>query len=198
MNGAVFTQRWRQPLRQVLWGLGLWACVFGLALEGVGCAKAQVDLAGAQSPGDESTMALVAIAVDFHKKADLALAEGRREDARMEMEELLGVCERYQVRTVEGWDVKFDAATRLARLHLEDNNLPAAEVAAQRGLAGADEAPPTLFHGYLLQTLADVKEKQDDPRGSVENHTRAIQVFKGVLDAQRGGLPPRQSDGGTP
>lgn len=199
MNGANCTRRRSSPLRWALFGLWLWASVAGSTLAVVGCAKAQTDMASQHAEGDASTMALVALAVDFHKKADLALADGRRDDARREMSELLGVCERYDVRTVEGWDVRFDAATRLARLHIEDGDLTAAEAAAQRGLTDADEAPPTLFHGYLLQTLADIKEKQDDPRAAVEHHSRAIQVFKGVLDAQRGGLPPRpQPDGGTP
>lgn len=164
---------------------------------GAGACTQQADTLAAPPRGDEATLALVALAVDFHKKADLALAAGRPQDARAELGALLDLCDRYNVRTPEGLDVRFDAATRLARLHMEADQLPEAEAAARRGLDGAEDAPPTLFRGYLLQTLADLRERQGDPRGAVDLHTQAIEVFKGVLESGRGGLSPRK-EGTTP
>lgn len=181
----------RRTWRARMSGL-LGALVLGLAL-GVafgGCAGTSED--AVYPRGDEATLALVGLAVDHHRKADLALAGGDRQAAREEMEALLATCDRYRVGTVEGLDVRYDAAARLARLHLEDDDPASAESAARRGLEGTAGAPPTLFRGYLIQVLADIRERQGDPRGAVELHSEAIEVFRGVLEAQRGGLPPRE------
>ena len=173
--------------------------LIALALVGGGLGCTGTGGSSSQRPpaGDASTLALVALAVDYHKKADLALASGTRGEAKEELEALLVVCERYEIGSVEAWDVRFDAATRLALLHAEDAELDKAEIAANRGLPRSSDAPNTLFRGYLLQTLADIKEKKGDARGAVELHAEAIEVFKGVLESERGGLPPRP-EGGTP
>ncbi|MBH25481.1 MAG: hypothetical protein CMH57_13740 [Myxococcales bacterium] len=138
-----------------------------------------------ESPGysdQERTAALMSMSVGFHKRADLALAEGKRDEAKAEIARLLEHCVEYNVRTPDGYDVLFDAATRLSRMHVEDNELAEAEKAAQRALARGEGAPPSLFLGYLHQALADVLEKKGDARGAVDQHGAAITIFKAILD----------------
>ena len=131
---------------------------------------------------DERTAALVSLAAAHHKRADLALAEGARADAKAEMVALFGVAQKARLTTAEAWDVRFDASGRLARLHLEDGEVADAEAAVVRGLEGAQAAPATLVHGHLHQIYGDVLEKKGDARGAVAQHGRAIELFKVILD----------------
>ena len=135
-------------------------------------------------PQDERTTALVSLAAGHHKRADIALQEGKRQVAKEEMGFLLSTAQKSGVTTPGGYDVRFDAAGRLARLHLEDEEVPQAEAAALRGLEGAERAPATLFHGHLHQILADVLEKKGDLRGAVEHHGQAIELFKTILETR--------------
>ncbi len=131
---------------------------------------------------DERTEALVSLAAAHHKRADLALAQGVRADAKTEMTTLIGAARKAGLTTAEAWDVRFDASGRLARLHLEDEELSEAEAAVVQGLDGADAAPATLVHGHLYQIYGDVLEKKGDARGAVAQHGKAIEVFKVILN----------------
>jgi len=143
-----------------------------------------------QAPGlgdnrdDQRTPALVAMSVEHHKLADIALGQGDRAGAMGQMSALLDQAEQHRVRTTQGYDVTFDAATRLSRMHLEDGDLAAAETAARRGLEGEAEAPATLFRGYLHQVLGDILEKRGDLKGAVDEHGEAIEIFKAILEAK--------------
>jgi hypothetical protein len=131
---------------------------------------------------DERTEALVSLSAAHHKRADLALAQGVRADAKSEMTDLISVARKAGLNTAEAWDVRFDASGRLARLHLEDNELAQAETAVVEGLEGSEGAPATLVHGHLYQIYGDVLEKKGDARGAVTQHGRAIEVFKVILN----------------
>lgn len=141
--------------------------------------------------------ALVSMSVGFHKRADLALAEQNREEAKAEMARLLELCFKYNIRTPDAYNVLFDASTRLAQMHLEDNALKQAEEVARRALAREQDAPPSLFRGYLHQTLADVLERKGDPRGAVDEHGEAITIFKHILDARPPSGPSHQENSPT-
>lgn len=131
---------------------------------------------------DERTAALVSMAAAHHKRADLALEHGTRDVAKTEMKQLVAVAEKAGLTTAEAWDVRFDASGRLARLHLEDDEVNEAETAATRGLKGSESAPATLVHGHLYQIYGDVLEKKGDARGAVDQHGKAIEVFKVILN----------------
>lgn len=175
---------------RVVWsvcGALLIALCFGELL--VGCAA---DRGAPSRPQDDSvqrTTALVSMAVGFHKRADIALLQKRRDDAKAELSKLLVATERADLNTPEAHDVRFDAAARLARLYLEDDALDKAEAVARDGLKREDLAPPSLFRGYLHQALAEILEKQGDLRGAVDEHGVAIAIFQDILNAN---APPQQ------
>jgi hypothetical protein len=164
-----------------------WGLVLALMLVG-GCASEPKNEAGIPAPHDEATSALVSLASAHHKRADLALLQGDRPGAKGELRSLVETRLRHPPRNEAAWDVYFDASARLARLHLEDREVGEAEQAARAGLAGEEQAPATLFRGYLHQTLGDVLEQKGDPRGAIEEHGRAIEIFRSILDrADTGG-----------
>ncbi len=147
------------------------------------CAGRPADLGGAVEENPQRGAALLSLAEGHHKRADIALRQGQRDDAKAEMNALLDTAEPLRGAAAESYDVIFDGATRLARMHLEDEALDEAEQVARRGLVGEAEAPPSLFRGYLHQVLADILEKRGDLRGAVEQHGEAIVIFKAILDA---------------
>lgn len=153
--------------------------ILAMALTMGGCSRSAGNL-DVQSDATRGA-ALEALAEGHHKRADIALKQERRQDALQEMDSLLSLAEGYRGQTPGSHDVVFDAAARLARMHAEDGDLQKAEAAARRGLAQEDDAPPSLFRGYLHQTLADILERKGDLRGAVDEHTVAIELFKKLL-----------------
>lgn len=174
MVGAGKSLRWVVAVFTLVW----------LTVGAVACSK-QGPAGDGDLATERRTPALVAMSIEHHKLADLALDQGDRAEAKRQMSELLDHAERYRVRSAEGRDVTFDAATRLARMNLEDDDLDAAEAAARRGLRDEESAPPSLFRGYLHQVLGDVLERRDDLRGAVAEHEQAIKIFKAILEAEQ-------------
>ena len=159
-----------------------WVRLIALVVLCASVAGCSSEMSRGDSLVDERTAALVSMSAAYHKRADLALEQGARADAKSEMTQLVGVAEKAGLTTAEAWDVRFDASGRLARLHLEDAEVAEAELAVLRGLKGADAAPATLVHGHLHQIYGDVLEKKGDARGAVGEHGKAIELFKVILD----------------
>ncbi len=142
-----------------------------------------------ENPDERRTSALISLSTGHHKRADIALRENRRGDAIEEIQQLLVATEKHTVSTPEGHDVRFDAAARLARMHMEDKNFSDAEQVARRGLKREDQAPATLFRGHLHQVLADSLEAQGKLKEAVDEHGQAIEVFTKILDASPTAAP---------
>ena len=147
------------------------------------CAKSEPN--DMRSPPADPTQgaALVSLAEAHHKRADIALQQERRDDAKAELGRLLENAEPHRGALPESWDVLFDASARLARLHREDNALTKAESVARSGLRDEEDAPVSIFRGYLHKELGHVLEARGDLRGAVEHHGQAIDIFKTILDA---------------
>lgn len=149
------------------------------------CAQPESD-AGRDLPADPMHgAALVSLAEAHHKRADIALKQDRRDEAKAELGRLLEDAEPHRGELSESWDVLFDTSARLARLHREDKALEKAERVARRGLSGEADAPASIFRGYLHQELGDILEARGDLRGAVEQHGQAIDIFKAILDTRR-------------
>ena len=159
-----------------------------------GCSSKSPNVAAPQVSSDKRD-ALSSLAEAHHKRADIALQQGKRAEAFTEIEALLQTAQSHRGATEGGFDVSFDAAARIARMHLEDGDLDKAEAAARKGLDGAEKAPPSLFHGYLHQILADILEQKKDLRGAVDSHGRAIEIFKSILGERQA---PSQSGAPSP
>ena len=128
--------------------------------------------------------ALASLAEAHHARVDLALQKGDRKGAKREVAELIATARQYRSDDDQSQDIVFDAAARLAKLHIEDSEFDSAVEVAAAGLEDADQRPPTLFRGYLHQTLAQALEGKGDPRGAVEEHGRAIEIFKSILKSE--------------
>lgn len=156
----------------------------------LGCAQEARHAPQDLPQGQNKALALQSLSTGHHKRADIALQSQDRETARQEMRALLATLQKHETQTALDFDLRFDAATRLAQLHLEDKQLQEAENVARQALQHEDQAPNTLFRGYLHQTLADILEKKGDPRGAVDEHGQAIEIFKAILDRSPGHPSP--------
>lgn len=173
------------------WSAALTA--LALLICAAGCAgRAPDNIAESAGAHPDQAAALVSLAEAHHKRADIALKQGQRSEAMAEMDRLMSTAEPLQGRSADSHDIVFDAATRLARMHLEDEALAKAEAVARRGLADEEEAPPTLFRGYLHQVLAEILEKKGDMHGAVDEHGQAIEIFKAILGADNTRQAPPQ------
>lgn len=157
----------------------------------VGCSRAPMEDARPGAQVEERIPALVSMAAAHHKRADLALQREDRAAARQEMEALIKAAQEHGPPDAEGFDVLFDASARLARMQLEDGAHSDAIQTARRGLAREAEAPPSLFRGHLHQILGDALEANGDPRGAVEEHGAAIEIFRAILER---GAPAQKPD----
>ncbi len=182
----------RLAFAKISW-LGSVMLSFALLAGAFGCAKAEperqesvsANQAAEPSPTvspETKRAALVSLSAAHHKKADLALHSDDSGTAINEMNQLLGACEQSTLDSPETFDVAFDAATRLSKLHLDRGEVEEAERAARRGLKLDKDAPPSLFKGYLHQTLGDVLEEKKDLKGAVDEHSEAIRIFRALLE----------------
>lgn len=200
---GVQAMKWHSEDNKYHWGgtaTALLATMLVMVTLLAGCASREMDsfAGGLDEPNPVQGAALGALAEGHHKRADLALQQGQRQEAKAEMERLLTTAEPYRGNLPEGWDVIFDAATRLAHMHREDGKLEDAERVARDGLRDEDKAPTTIFRGYLHQELGNILEARKDMRGAVEEHGRAIELFKVVLDEHAPPRPPASDPPQTP
>jgi tetratricopeptide (TPR) repeat protein len=143
---------------------------------------------------DDRVPALIGLAEAHHKRADLALQRGEQDQAALEMRGLIDAARRHGPPTPEGFEVLYDASARLARLQLERGQPAAAIQTARDALQGEQDAPPSLFRGHLHQVLGDALEAHGDPRAAVEEHGRAIEIFRALLERAPGANPtPKES-----
>ena len=168
--------------------MGMFAGILCQSSVMAGCAAERK--APQEATSADRQAALVSMSVAYHRRADLALSEGRRDEAKGELERLVAECYRYQIWSDEGLDVLYDSSTRLARMKREDKELSEAVGIAKRALEIRQETP-SLFRGYLHQTMADLLEDDGKPKKAVEEHGRAIEVFKGILE-RRPAVPDAQ------
>jgi len=135
--------------------------------------------------GSTKGAAVASLAEAHHQRADISLKRGDRKGAKAELERLIVTANENRQQSAESHDIIFDAAARLARLHIEDKEIEKAINVARAGLEHEEASPPTLFRGYLHQVLAQGLEANQDLRGAVEEHGRAIEIFKAILNDEK-------------
>ncbi len=154
------------------------------------CARQPEPSAPNMHTQDSKLALMTSLSTSHHKRADLALQQNKRKEAFAELNTLLDQIEKHLPAQAAGhkreiadsYDLVFDASGRLARMHLEDKQLPQAEASARRGIGHAAQAPNTLFKGHLYQILGDILEAKEDPKGAVQAHGEAIEIFRSLLD----------------
>ena len=152
-------------------------------------------------PGPELSQELMlglALARNFHHKADVYLKEARVEEAVAAVRQILGI--KFPAGSPEGEDVLADARARLAKLLVTRGELDEATVIVDQGIAASSR--PSFFvanlhtvRGEVLEAQAARIEERDRPgaarvrRQAIEAFDRAIAIEKALMDSLGGGEP---------
>lgn len=140
----------------------------------------------------EDLMLGLALAKNYHHKADVYLQEARVEQAIATVELILGI--RFPAGSPEGEDVQLDARARLAKLLVTQGKLDEAMKTVDDGIAGARRQSFFLANlhtvrGEVFEARAAAADDDDDKaaartarRDAIEAYDRAIAIGKALLD----------------
>lgn len=183
------------------------ACVLGVALLGysVGCGTRTGDEEEAEGritelpqPGPELSKELMiglALAQNYHHKADVYLKEARTEQAVTALRQILGI--EFPAGSPEGADVTQDARARLAKILITRGQLDEAMTVVDQGIASATRQSFFLANlhtarGEVLEARAEMIEDDDKAaavtarRQAIESYDRAITIQKALIEQLAG------------
>jgi hypothetical protein len=179
------------------------AAVFVLGLVGLlalpGCATRADDdrptrrITELAQPGPELSQELMlglALARNYHHKADVYLKEARIDDAVISVRQILSIP--FPADSAEGEDIRLDACARLAKLLAGRGELDQAMTVVDEGLARVSRqsffaANLHTVRGQLLEARAVSIEDRDKAaasaarRQAIEAHDRAIAIEKALI-----------------
>jgi hypothetical protein len=144
-------------------------------------------------PGPELSQELMlglALARNYHHKAEVYLKEARIDDAVTSVRQILSIS--FPAGSPEGEDVLMDARARLAQLLSARGDLDQAMTIVDEGLAKASRqsffvANLHTVRGQLLEARATLIEDRDKKaasaarRQAIEAHDRAIAIEKALI-----------------
>lgn len=194
------------------------ACVLGVALLGysVGCGTRTGDEGGEAEgrritelpqPGpelSEELMVGLALAQNYHHKANVYLKEARFEQAVTALRQILAI--EFPAGSPEGADVTQDARARLAKLLVTRGALDEAMAVVDQGIAGATRQSFFLANlhtvrGEVLEARAVMVEDDDKAaaaaarRQAIESYDRAITIEKALIEQLAGKRAGGESGG---
>lgn len=179
------------------------SAVFVLGLVGLlglpGCATRAEDdgpsrrITELPQPGPELSQELmlgIALARNYHHKADVYLKEARIDDAVISVRQILSIP--FPTKSAEGEDIRLDARARLAKLLASRGELDQAMTVVDEGLARVSRqsffaANLHTVRGELLAARAEKIEDRDKAaasaarRQAIEAHDRAIAIEKALI-----------------
>lgn len=149
-------------------------------------------------PGPELSQELMlglALAKNYHHKADVYLKEANVEQAVESVRQILGIP--FPAGSPEGEDVVLDARARLAKLLVTRGELDQAMKVADDGIAAVTRQSFFLANlhavrGEVLEARATQVEDRDKPaataarRAAIESYDRAIAIEKALIDQLAG------------
>jgi tetratricopeptide (TPR) repeat protein len=149
-------------------------------------------------PGPElgkQLMVALALAQNYHHKADVYLKQARVDQAAMALRQILTI--QFPPDAPEGVDVVQDARARLARVLVTLGKLDEALAVVDEGIAGARRDSFFLANlytarGEVLEARAVVVEEKDEAaanaarRQAIEAFDRAIEMDKAVMEQLAG------------
>jgi tetratricopeptide (TPR) repeat protein len=150
-------------------------------------------------PGPELSQDLMlglALAKNYHHKADVYLKEARFDEAVAALRQILSI--QYPAGSPEGVDVVQDARARLAKLLVTKGQLEEALAVVDEGIASATRQSFFLANlhtvrGEVLEARAVMIEEQDKAaaviarRQAIEAYDRAIAIEKALIEQLAGG-----------
>jgi tetratricopeptide (TPR) repeat protein len=183
------------------------ACVLGVALLGssVGCGTRTGDEQEAEGritelpqPGPELSKELMiglALAQNYHHKANVYLKEARTEQAVTALRQILAI--EFPAGSPEGVDVAQDARARLAKILVTRGQLDEAMTVVDQGIATATRQSFFLANlhtarGEVLEARAMMIEDEDRAaattarRQAIESYDRAISIGKALIEQLAG------------
>lgn len=183
------------------------ACVLGVALLGysVGCGTRTGDEQEAEGritelpqPGPELSKELMiglALAQNYHHKADVYLKEARTEQAVTALRQIVDI--EFPAGSPEGADVTQDARARLAKILITRGQLDEAMTVVDQGIASATRQSFFLANlhtarGEVLEARAEMIEDDDKAaavtarRQAIESYDRAITIQKALIEQLAG------------
>jgi hypothetical protein len=138
----------------------------------------------------------LALARNYHHKADVYLKEARFKDAVASVRQILGI--QFPAGSAEGEDVLLDARARLAKLLVKDGDLVQALAVVDEGIGRVKRQSFFLANlhtvrGEVLEARAAQVEEQDQAAAkaarhqAIESYDRAIAIEKGLIQQLAGG-----------
>lgn len=193
------------------------ACVLGVGLLGysVGCGTRTSDEEEAEGritelpqPGPELSKELMvglALAQNYHHKADVYLKEARTEQAVTALRQILAI--EFPAGAAEGVDVTQDARVRLAKVLITRGQLDEAMTVVDQGIAAATRQSFFLANlhtarGEVLEARAMMIEDDDKAaattarRQAIESYDRAITIQKALIEQLAGKRSGSEAAGG--
>jgi tetratricopeptide (TPR) repeat protein len=149
-------------------------------------------------PGPELSQELMlglALAKNYHHKADVYLKEARVEQAVEAVRQILTI--KFPAGSAEGEDVQLDARARLAKLLVARGDLDEAMAVADQGIGPVERQSFFLANlhavrGEVLEARAAQVEDRDKAaataarRQAIESYDRAIAIEKALIDQLAG------------
>lgn len=190
---------------RLLAALATLCAVVGALAYSVGCGSRAEDgqderrITELPQPGPELSQELMlglALARNYHHKADVYLREARVDQAVMQLRQILSI--KFPADAPEGVDVVQDARARLAKLLVTRGELEDALSVVDAGIASAPRqsffvANLHTVRGEVLEARAVMVEERDRAaaatarRQAIESFDRAIAIQKALLEQLAGG-----------
>jgi len=177
-------------------GLALGAAACGSRTDEDGAARRVTELPQPGPALSQELMLGIALARNYHHKADVYLKEGRADQALASVRQILSIP--FPSGSAEGEDVQADARARLAKLLVARGELDQALAVVDEGLAHTKRqsffvANLHTVRGEVLEARASRIEAEDRAgasaarRQAIEAHDRAIAIEKALLAELAGG-----------